>query len=149
MNRGRRIAFDYGDARIGVAVTDLDAILATPIDNLDAAATELSQEIRVLLDEYLPLYIAIGSPIHLSGEVSAKSASVNSFCALIRSLTELPIYLIDERLTTVTASKNLRAAGVSAKDGKSKIDGAAAVAILESALHAEAISGNPSKVLFV
>jgi len=148
VTRGRRIAFDYGDVRIGVAITDQDAILATAIENLDAKAENLTQSISELLAEFEPLYIAVGYPQHLSGAPSAKSKSVESFCMLLRSISELPIYLVDERLTTVSAARSLRESGINAKNAKSKIDGAAAVAILESALSAEKSSGAPSKLVF-
>ena len=148
MNRGRRIAFDYGDVRIGVAVSDPEAILASPVSNLQSQSSDLISELRELIEEYQPIYFAIGSPSHLNGNPSAKGESVKEFCTLVRSLSELPIYLIDERLTTVSAARSLQSAGINTKAAKEKIDGAAAVAILESAMASEKLSGAPSKVLF-
>ena len=65
--RGRRLAFDYGSVRIGVAVCDPDAILATPLAFLSATHPKLNQQIEDLLDEYQPIEIFIGYPKHLSG----------------------------------------------------------------------------------
>jgi putative Holliday junction resolvase len=148
VNKGRRIAFDYGDVRIGVAITDQEAILATAGENLTALADDLDFQLQKLFEEYSPIYIVVGYPRHLSGMESAKSQSVNDFCKRIRGFSQLPIYLVDERLTTVSAARSLRESGINAKTGKAKIDGAAAVAILESALAHEKASGSPSQLEF-
>ena len=65
MQRGRRIAFDYGDVRIGVAVCDPDGIVCTPLTALKAQDEKLAEAIRALLEEYVPIYIAVGEPRHL------------------------------------------------------------------------------------
>jgi putative Holliday junction resolvase len=143
MKPGRRIAFDFGDVRIGVAVTDASGILATPLRFLQNSEESLISEISSLYDEYLPIYTAIGFPSHLSGSESQKSKSVNEFASRISALNENPIYLIDERLTTVSASRTLREAGLNSKSAKSEIDSMAAVAILDSALNQERIQGEP------
>ena len=72
MARGRRIAFDYGDARIGVAICDPDGILATPLPFLDARSPKVIKQIAALLDEYSPISIFIGLPKHLSGAESSR-----------------------------------------------------------------------------
>ena len=145
MENGRRIAFDYGTVRIGVAVSDLSGMLASPLENLDAAAMDLEERLNQLLIETQPIYIVVGKPLHLSGTESAKSIAVNDFAKRIKALTSIPIYFIDERLTTVSASRSLRQAGINSRDGKSKIDGMAAVGILESALNQERLQGVPSR----
>ena len=147
MESGRRLAFDYGSSRIGMAVSDLSGLLASPLENLDATSPTIDTQIAEILADYSPLYLVVGSPLHLSGTSSAKSEAVSQFTELLKKLTSVPIYLLDERLTTVSASRNLREAGYSAKESKSKIDGAAAVAILETALHHEKLQGKPSQVI--
>ncbi len=137
MQRGRRIAFDYGDARIGVAICDPDGILATPLPFLDAKHPKLIQHIALILDEYEPICIYLGEPKHLSGSVGVAVEKVHSFAELLRDRFALPIVLIDERLSTVDAQRKLREAGKSSKDSKSLIDSMAAVAILESGLSRE------------
>jgi len=143
MKPGRRIAFDFGDVRIGVAVTDASGILATPLRFLQNSDESLISEIPLLYDEYKPIYTAIGFPSHLSGVESQKSKSVSDFAAKVSEITENPIYLIDERLTTVSASRSLREAGLNSKSSKNEIDSMAAAAILESALNQERIQGEP------
>jgi putative Holliday junction resolvase len=143
MKPGRRIAFDFGDVRIGVAVTDPSGILATPLDFISNSDQNLLQDLHALYEEYNPIYTAIGFPIHLSGNTSEKSVSVTKFAQQVSGITHAPIYLIDERLTTVSANRTLREAGLNSRTAKSEIDSMAATAILESALNQERIQGEP------
>ena len=143
MKPGRRIAFDFGDVRIGVAVTDPSGILSTPLNFLENSEASLSANMASLYDEYQPIYTAIGFPSHLSGGESQKSKSVSEFAAKVSEITENPIYFIDERLTTVSASRTLREAGLNSKTSKGEIDSMAAAAILDSALNQERIQGEP------
>lgn len=145
MRPGRRIAFDFGDVRIGVAITDSSGILASPLDFIANSAEKLRSNLVDLYQEYDPIYTAIGFPLHLSGSESAKSASVTQFAFLISEITPNPIYLIDERMTTVSASRTLREAGLNSKSAKGEIDSMAASAILDSALNQERIQGAPIK----
>jgi len=137
MRNGRRIAFDYGDVRIGVAISDASGLLATPYGNISTQGNFLS-EIAVLVSEYAPIYFAIGIPRHLSGAASAKMESVESFIEVLKVEFAIPVVRIDERLTTVSAARNLRDSGKSAKSAKNLIDSAAAATILEIALAQEA-----------
>ena len=143
MQPGRRIAFDYGDVRIGVAITDTSGILATPLEFLTNSAEQLRTDLINVYENYLPIYTAVGYPLHLSGSESVKSASVTKFAQLISEISPAPIYLIDERMTTVSASRTLRDAGLNAKSAKGEIDSMSAVAILDSALNQERIQGKP------
>ena len=143
MQPGRRIAFDYGDVRIGVAITDSSGILATPLEFLTNSAEQLRTDLINVYENYLPIYTAVGYPLHLSGSESVKSASVTKFVQLISEISPAPIYLIDERMTTVSASRTLRDAGLNAKSAKGEIDSMSAVAILDSALNQERIQGEP------
>ena len=137
MQRGRRIAFDYGDVRIGVAVSDPDSILPSPLTTLKAVDKGLTKQISMILDEIEPVVIYVGRPALLSGNDGAATDKALEFVALLRTLTELPIEMIDERMSTISAARNLRDAGRNAKESKDAIDMAAAVAILEFAIEIE------------
>lgn len=143
MQNGRRMAFDYGDVRIGVAVSDPSGLLSTPLENILNSDTSKLESIRALILEHEPIYLAVGSPLHLSGQTSAKGESVQIFCKEISALTQTPIYLIDERLTTVSAARSIKETGKNTRDAKSIIDGFAAAAILDSALNQERLHGAP------
>ena len=137
MQRGRRIAFDYGDARIGVAASDQDSILVSPLTTLAAASSNLLKEIAVIFEEIKPITIYVGKPTNLSGVDSTATSKVLNFVEDLKKITETPIILIDERMSTVSASRSLREAGLDSKKSKSIIDMAAAVAILDFAITME------------
>jgi len=135
---GRRLAFDYGDVRIGVAVCDMDGILSSPLEPLNSKHPALLDHVGDLVKEYEPVRIYVGQPLNLSGEPSASSAKASAFAEQLRSSFDCEVVMIDERLTTVSASALLTQAGVNTKDQKKLIDSVAAVAILESGLAREA-----------
>jgi putative Holliday junction resolvase len=137
MQRGRRIAFDYGDARIGVAVSDPDSILVSPLTTLSTPSKNLFKEISIILHDVDPIEIFVGKPTNLSGMDSIATSKAVNFVEEIRKISQVPIKLIDERMSTVSASKFLRQAGIDAKSSKLIIDMAAAVAILEFAISLE------------
>jgi putative Holliday junction resolvase len=134
MLRGRRIAFDYGDVRIGVALCDPDAILSSPLTTLQSKSKDLFAQIVSILEEHQPIMIFIGKPTLLSGLSGEAVQKVEDFASTLAKHTDIGIILVDERLSTVSAMKNLQSAGVSAKDARNSIDSMAAVAILEQGL---------------
>jgi len=137
LRRGRRIGIDFGDVRVGVAITDLDAILSSPLLTLKNDE-DLFNRITQLIEEHDPIYIAIGVPLHLSGDGSSKSKKVQEFAKELRALIKIDIFLIDERLTTKSAQDQLRDVGIGRRDSKGIIDQVAAVNILNQALSLEA-----------
>lgn len=137
MIRGRRVAFDYGDVRIGVAICDPDGILATPLPYLDSRHPKLFSHIAEIFDEYQPIAIYCGKPTHLSGEDGVAVDKAFAFGEKLKSTFALDVIYVDERLSTIDAARKLREAGKSARDSKALIDSMAAVAILESGLARE------------
>ena len=137
MERGRRIAFDYGEVRIGVAVSDPDSILCSPLATLKAMDKSLVKQISQIFVEVEPVAIYVGRPALLSGNDGVATEKALDFVEVLRTIARVPIELIDERMSTVSAARNLRDAGRNARDSKDAIDMAAAVAILEFALELE------------
>ncbi len=131
---GRRIAFDYGDVRIGMAVCDPDGILATPLATLQSKDPSLKKLIAEFIDEYEPVKLYVGQPKLLSGADGTAVSKVMAFSEMLTSNFDIPVVLVDERLSTVSAARQLRESGLNAKDARSVIDSAAAVAILEQGL---------------
>ncbi|MEY3848503.1 MAG: hypothetical protein RLZ20_3 [Actinomycetota bacterium] len=131
MQRGRRIAFDYGDVRIGVAVSDPDSILSSPLTTLKSSNKNLFSEIIAIFEEIEPVQIFVGKPALLSGNDGSASEKAANFAEKLREITKIEIIMIDERMSTISAARNLRDAGKNAKDAKSSIDMAAAVSILD------------------
>ena len=137
MQRGRRIAFDYGDVRIGVAICDADGILASPLTTLRSTDKILKNKLLEIFREFEPIKIYIGKPSNMDGSSGSAVDKALEFYDFLATLTNSPIELIDERLSTVSGARSLRDSGVYPKEAKSWIDEAAAVAILEFALSIE------------
>ena len=137
MQRGRRIAFDYGDVRIGVATSDADSVICSPLTTLKSSDKSLLKSISEIFLEIQPIQIFVGRPALLSGKDGAATDKAVAFADVLRGITEIEVIMIDERLSTVSAARNLREAGKSAKDSKDSIDMAAAVGILEFAIDLE------------
>jgi putative Holliday junction resolvase len=132
--RGRRIAFDYGDVRTGVALCDPDGIISSPLTVLDSKSRDFLDQISALIAEHEPIRIFVGLPMNMSGSKGESAEKAENFAQSLQSITDLPIVFVDERLSTVSAQKKLKEAGVSTRDSKSVIDAMAAVAILEQGL---------------
>ncbi|ALO07088.1 Holliday junction resolvase RuvX [Streptomyces sp. NPDC058659] len=145
MRRGRRIAVDVGDARIGVASCDPDGVLATPVETVPGRDVPAAhRRLRQIVEEYEPIEVVVGLPRSLSGREGPAATKVRAFAReMAKGIAPVPVRLVDERMTTVTATQGLRASGVKAKKGRSVIDQAAAVIILQAALESERVSGNP------
>ncbi|CAB4540489.1 MAG: Holliday junction resolvase RuvX [Actinobacteria bacterium] len=133
MQRGRRIAFDVGSARIGVAICDPDGILATPLERIDRADDELDQ-VKSLLDDYEPVAIYVGLPVSLDAKFTQSTYEALYFAEDIETITTTRVRLIDERLSTKMAQANLHSAGRNVRNSRAVIDSASAVEILERAL---------------
>ncbi|MFJ5831080.1 Holliday junction resolvase RuvX [Streptomyces sp. NPDC093089] len=145
MRRGRRLAVDVGDARIGVASCDPDGVLATPVETVPGRDVPAAhRRLRLLVEEYEPIEVVVGLPRSLSGREGPAATKVRAFAReMAKGIAPVPVRLVDERMTTVSATQGLRASGVKAKKGRSVIDQAAAVIILQNALESERVSGNP------
>lgn len=130
---GRRVGFDFGDKRIGVAASDRESILVSPHATI-VNDEKLLDKLKEIIQNVEPLYIVVGDPKHLSGEQSAKSADVVEFAFLVKSIYQGPVYFVDERLTTANSYSQMREIGKSEKDSKHIIDQIAAINILESAI---------------
>ena len=137
MQRGRRIAFDFGDVRIGVATSDADSIICSPLTTLKSSDKSLLKSITEIFLDIQPIQIFVGRPALLSGKDGAATDKAVAFADLLRGITDVEIIMVDERLSTVSAARNLREAGKNAKDSKESIDMAAAVGILEFAIDLE------------
>jgi putative Holliday junction resolvase len=143
MRRGRRLGVDVGDARIGVASCDPDGILATPVETVPGRDVPAAlRRLAEIVAEYEPIEVVVGLPRSLNGTEGPAAAKVRTFAqGVAEIITPVPVRLVDERMTTVTAAQSLRASGVKAKKGRSVVDQAAAVVILQSALETERVSG--------
>lgn len=143
MRSGRRLAVDVGKVRVGLAISDFHGILASPLQNVARQADD-SETIRLILaateDQDL-LEVYVGLPVSMSGNATASTDDAVLIANLLTSAIEVPVRMIDERLTTVSASAALRSSGKNSKDGRKVIDQIAATMILEQALAIEKNTG--------
>jgi putative Holliday junction resolvase len=131
--RGPRLGVDVGTVRIGVSVSDPDGILATPVETVrrDRGGAHL-RRLASLVSEMGVVEVVVGLPRTLSDRAgSSADDAVAVADALAARISPVPIRLADERLTTVSAARSLREAGMRSREQRGKIDQAAAVAILQ------------------
>jgi putative Holliday junction resolvase len=143
MEKGRRLAIDVGAVRIGVALCDPEGILSSPLPALERLSDlpRTLKDIADLIAENSVVEVFIGDPLSLSGGESASTRNAREFARELAAFISVPVHLIDERLTTVSASAKLRLSGKDAKSSKSLIDSASAVEILDQALATLKVSG--------
>lgn len=135
--RGRRLGIDVGSVRIGVASSDPDGILATPVETVARERRRGSdrhlRRLAQLVGEYEAVEVVVGLPRTLADRTGpAAHDAIEVAGALARRIAPIPVRMADERLTTVTAQRSLRDAGVRARGQRAVIDQAAAVGILQS-----------------
>lgn len=145
IRRGIRIGVDVGRARIGVARSDPDALLAVPVETVPRSDGAVAR-IRDIAAEYEALEILVGLPTSLSGADTPSTTDAREFAAALAAAVPVPVRLVDERLSTVTAHDALRVSGRSQRRSRNIVDQVAAVVLLQQALDVERGSGNPAGV---
>ncbi len=134
----RRVAaIDWGKARIGVAVSDELGMLAHPRPFVDAKNRRAALETLVQLarDEKLERFV-VGLPLDYRGDEGPSARQATDFARALADATGLPVELLDERWTTVEATRALENAGVRRQKKTARIDGAAAAVLLQGWLDA-------------
>lgn len=142
--RGVRLGVDWGMARIGVAASDPDGLFAHPVETIAPASDRavVAARFAEIMAEREAVVAYVGLPRHLRGAEGDAAAMARAGAAWLRSqYAGLEVRLLDERMTTVTATRQLQQAGRSARAQRAVIDQAAAVALLNHALDAERLTG--------
>jgi putative Holliday junction resolvase len=133
--RGALISLDLGTKTIGVAVSDPDRKLATAVETIARTAfTADAQRVLALAAERSVVGFVLGLPLNMDGSEGPRAQSTRAFARNFAKLTELPIALWDERLSTVAVERDLIAANVSRAKRAAVIDQHAAIFILQGAL---------------
>ena len=145
MRQGVRIGIDPGDRRIGVARSDPTGFLASPVETVRRGSGDLARIAAIVADEGGPervVEVVMGLPRSLSGGEGPAAVKTREFgTRLARRLDPVPVRLVDERLTTVSAEAMLRDRGKKGPARRQVVDQAAAVLILQHALDTERASG--------
>jgi putative Holliday junction resolvase len=134
----RVLALDYGQRRIGVAVSDPTRTIASPLATLQRRQGKRPPwaEIARIVEEQEIAEIVVGLPLDLAGEEGEWAAEVRDFGAQLARRYSLPVHWVDERLTSVMAERTVRSLGLkrSQREEKGRIDAAAAALILQAFL---------------
>jgi putative Holliday junction resolvase len=132
----RALGLDLGSRRIGVAVSDSDGRLATPVATLQRSpAKDRAADHRAIAEivaEWEAEIVTVGLPLSLVGTVGPAAQAVLDEVAELAERLTVPVETVDERFTTVTADQQLRASGVRGRARSGVIDQAAAAVLLQS-----------------
>lgn len=153
MRTGVRLGVDVGAVRIGVARSDRDGILATPVETVTVTSGSPDahlMRIAAIVAELDVTEVVVGLPRSLSGQEGPAATTVRAYAVEIaRKVAPVPVRLVDERLSTVTAHQRLHQAGRKGRQHRPVVDQVAAVVILQSALDGERASGRPPGTVVV
>jgi putative holliday junction resolvase len=148
--RGPRLGVDVGSVRVGLAASDPDGLIATPVETLardtrKPVAGQLSKDIAEIVREVRERRaqcVYVGLPRHLSGAEGASSEAARAYAVwLAQAVAPVMVRMVDERMSTVSAHQALQASGRSGRRHRQVVDQAAAVVILQYALDAERATG--------
>ncbi len=134
---GRICGIDYGTVRIGIAVTDPDRSMASPLEIYTRRSKELDAQYfrRLAAEERITLWV-VGLPVHNNGQESQKSREARRFGKWLTELTSLPAEFYDERFSSAEAEQMLMAAELTSKRRKQRLDMLAAQIMLSAYLEA-------------
>lgn len=146
MRSGVRVGVDVGKARIGIARTDFHGMLATPVETVPRGDGDIAR-ILAIVAEVDATEIVVGLPLSMSGGHTPSTDDAEEFARRLVAAGDLPVRMVDERLSTVSAQSALRASGRTTKNSRSVIDQVAAVIIMQHALDFERSAGRPPGVV--
>lgn len=135
--RGRLLGVDYGTVRVGLAISDPDRLLASPLATYPRQGPEAdARYFRELAAAERAVGLVVGLPVHMSGQEGQKAAEARAFGNWLAGLTGLPVVFWDERFTSAEAERLLLDAKLTKKRRKERLDRVAAQILLQSYLDA-------------
>jgi putative holliday junction resolvase len=141
---GVRLGVDVGSVRIGVARSDPDGLLASPLETVRRGAGDLAA-VAALVTGNAAVEVVVGLAVGLAGREGKAAAQGRAFAeALAARVAPVPVRLVDERFTTVLAHSALRQGGYDSRARRESVDKAAAALLLQGALDAERSTGHPA-----
>lgn len=130
---GTVLAFDFGEKRIGVAVGETLLKVAHPLTTIESETNDVRfNDIAKLIEEWRPSLLIVGLPTHMDGTSHNMTSLAKKFAQRLEGRFNLPVMMVDERLSSAEAAENLSAAGIKASNQKTLIDAVAAQTILQS-----------------
>ena len=129
----RVLGIDYGDSRVGLALSDPMKIIAKPFKTLDNNI-DLLLNLKTVIDNNDVTQLVVGYPLNMKGGITPQTKKVDDFILLLQSKFDFPVIRIDERLSSVSAINSLINQGIKTGHNKSKIDDTSAAIILQEFL---------------
>ena len=140
----RILGIDYGERRIGLALSDPTGIIARPLLTLDQKEdSDWNSTLLAICQEQEVGSIVVGYPLNMKGEKSPQTDKVDQFILLLKKITPLPVHTYDERLTSVAAKRELVRQGIKTGHDKGAVDQTAAALLLQDYLNAKALRSGP------
>ncbi len=135
MNELRILGIDYGDVRIGLAISDLTGMIAQSLGVIQGRDEEKRlAELDAYMKEYKPETVVLGYPLNMNGTKGERAERSEDFAKLLEKKYSVKVVLWDERLSSMAAHRTLEEAGISGKKRKGKVDPLAAAFILQGYL---------------
>lgn len=137
LRRGVRIGVDVGQVRVGVARCDPDGILATPLATITGELPRSLEDLAEIVANESAIEVIVGLPRSLSGSEGRAARTVRAYADALAQKISVPVRVLDERLTTVSAHQAMHASGRPGRKHRQVVDQVAAVMILQHALDVE------------
>ena len=129
---GRLLAIDYGEKRLGLAISDPNQIISKPLKTIILTDSQyIYNELEKIISDYEIQKLIIGLPLGMDGKNTQQTSKVEAFKEDLQNKISIPVILFDERLSSVSAKKSLISQGIKTGHNKSKIDQTAAAIFLQ------------------
>ena len=128
----RLLAIDYGEKRLGLAISDPNQIISKPLKTIILSDSQyIYNELEKIISDYEIQKLIIGLPLGMDGKNTQQTSKVEAFKEDLQNKISIPVILFDERLSSVSAKKSLISQGIKTGHNKSKIDQTAAAIFLQ------------------
>ena len=132
---GRLLAIDYGEKRLGLAISDPNQIISKPLKTIILSDSQyIYNELEKIISDYEIQKLIIGLPLGMDGKNTQQTSKVEAFKEDLQNKISIPVILFDERLSSVSAKKSLISQGIKTGYNKYKIDQTAAAIFLQQYL---------------
>jgi putative Holliday junction resolvase len=143
--KGALLGVDFGTVRVGIAVSDPDRIVASPLETYSRRSADIDADhFRRIAKDYGAVEIVIGLPLHADGRESSKSLEARAYGSWLASATALPVVYWDERFTTALAEDALLEANLTSRKRRARRDRVAAQMMLQNYIDAGCPPGGTS-----
>lgn len=143
-HRGRLMGIDYGEKRVGLALSNFEQTLATPLETIERRDEKQdAKHLQKVATEYMVVALVVGLPVHMSGDEGAKAREARKYGDWVARVTKLPVRYHDERYSSALADELLEQLDLNPKQRKARRDRIAAQILLQSYLDSSRLDQPP------